>query len=266
MKVFFYSSDDEVPFSAPYDNLNSQKSFIISNKDIEQFEKHKAQLMDLVGDEITDKVFFVPKEVKEIFLNWFKENESVNWSQKETVSKPVMADIIGEKKLNQFLKQMSVEEEWESVVTLSESNPTTLTEKKRLSDTKESKQQSLIQSLRLVWGILLIIIITVVFVFYYHGEEVKNDNGKLTITSSNGKNDNGKLTITTSFPDCDVYFNGEKQEQKTPVRKLPVPAGNNIQIKIIPPDNDVKMCATIDLSPNESKKIGDNSFKNCVSQ
>jgi len=250
MKVFFYSSDDEVPFSALYDNLNSQNNFLISNKHIEPFEKHKAQLMDLVGDEITDKVFFVPKEVKKIFLDWLTKN-NVDWSQKEIVSKPVMANIIGEEKLNQFLKQMNVEEEWESVVKPNE--PDIITEKTQ--PYIKDKPQSLIQSLRLVGDILILIIIIITVIFNY----INSD------TPINGKY-NGKLTITTSFPDSDIYINSKKQEQKTPVKKLPVPAGNDIQIKIIPPDNDVKMCATIDLSPNESKNIGDNSFKNCVSQ
>jgi hypothetical protein len=123
MKVYFYSSDDKVPFSVLYNTFDntfdsSWKFIIISNHEqyLKQFEQSKAQLMDVVGDEITDKAFFVPKEVKEVFLNWIKENENVDWSQKKVVSKPVMIEIIGEDKLNQFLKEMNVEEEWESVV------------------------------------------------------------------------------------------------------------------------------------------------------
>ncbi|RKZ62031.1 MAG: hypothetical protein DRQ99_19435 [Candidatus Parabeggiatoa sp. nov. 3] len=114
MKVFFYSSDDKVPFSLLYDNLGSWKEFLISNEKqyIIDIEKHKAQLMDLVSveEELTDKVFFVPIEVKDVFLNWITEN--VNWKQKEVVSKPVMTEIIGENKLNQFLRELNVEEEW----------------------------------------------------------------------------------------------------------------------------------------------------------
>ncbi|HIE02071.1 MAG TPA: hypothetical protein EYP59_17610 [Thiotrichaceae bacterium] len=118
MKVFFYSSDDKVPFSLLYDNLGSWKEFLISNEKqyLRDFEKHKAQLMDLVGDdeEFMDKVFFVPIEVNEVFLNWLKEKK--NWNKNKIVSKPVMTEIIGENKLNQFLREMDVEEEWEDVV------------------------------------------------------------------------------------------------------------------------------------------------------
>jgi hypothetical protein len=126
MKVFFYSSNNNVPFSELYDKLGSWKKILISNEKqfIRNFAKHKAEIMGLIGDneELTNKVFFVPIEVKELFLNWVKENKNIEWSRKKVVLKPVMTEIIGENKLNQFLREMNVEEEWEDVIKFIPSN------------------------------------------------------------------------------------------------------------------------------------------------
>jgi len=254
MELFFYNCEKEAPFKTLYYLDSSCKKLLISNHEqhITKFETYKERILDeAIGDTITDKKILVPKAVKAIFLEWVKEKYD-DAKLEESGFDAEDFYLLGADELNNFIKGMNVEEELESVVKPLTTQP----------DTDKP------QSLKLAGGIFIIIIITVIF--YY----INNKEKLTTITSFpgnntpiNGKNDNnGKLTITTSFPDSNIYINGKKQEQKTPVRELPVPAGNNIQIKIIPPDNDVKMCATIDLSPNESKNIGDNSVKNCTSQ
>ena len=257
MKLFFYSCDKEAPFTDLYEFLDSgYKKLLISNhkQHIANFETYKDRILDeAIGDTITDKKILVPETAKAIFSEWLKEKYDDDAYELNGVFNAEDFCSIGADQLNNFIREMKVEEGWEGVVKSDEPN-STLIEKKQLDDTEEDKQPSLMQlpSLMLV-GMLILIIIIITVIFY-------------DINSRTPINGNGKLAITTSFSDSDIYINGEKLEQKTPIWDLPVPAGNNIQIKIIPPDNDVKMCATIDLSPGESINIGDNSFKNCVSQ
>jgi len=116
MKVFAYSANREAPIEGLYEELGSSE-LLISNReqDIRSFEQYQKQLLIWVGNDVqTDKVFLVPKPVNEIFRNWVENSNEVKWNRKETVSKPDLK-IIGGNELNEFLNDMNVEEEWDSV-------------------------------------------------------------------------------------------------------------------------------------------------------
>ena len=121
MNIFFYSiTGKEIPFSELYNDLGSQKEFIISNREeyIKNFANHKERLIDdLVGDGTTVRFIFMPLEVKETFLEWLKECKKVDWHKKESASKPAITQVINADDLmNHFIQEMNVEEEWESVM------------------------------------------------------------------------------------------------------------------------------------------------------
>jgi len=273
MKVSIYSSDKKSPFGNLYDNLGSSDKFIISNKKkyIEEFEKYQAQLMDLV-DEKTDKVIFIPIEAREIFFGWIKENQHVNWQPNKMFSMPtVMPDkIIGEDELNEFIDEMRVEEEWESCEVKPDEPGKEVIPKEVIPD---ENNQNYFLNLNLRTTVIMIVVVFSVgfligflisFALFCENFSGCNNKGHKVILEQ----EYGQLTITTALPDSDIYIDNKKQEQKTPVSKMKVLAGKNIQVKIVSIGNIEKCvitekCATIDLSQDESKSLGDDHFQIC---
>jgi serine/threonine protein kinase len=69
----------------------------------------------------------------------------------------------------------------------------------------------------------------------------------------------GQLNIITRPPGFEIYINGEKQQSKTPVAGLQVPAGQ-IKIKVVNNDEDIERTIEITLLPNETKGIGNDDL------
>lgn len=262
MELFFYSCEKEAPFETLYESLDSSshKSLISNHKQhIAKFETYKDRILDeAIGDTITDKKILVPRVVKAIFLEWIKEKYGDDAKFEESVFNVKDFYLLGAAdELNNFLKEMNVEEERESVVK-SEELKSSLTKSSISSDNKlvpilvNSKKTTNHKIFLVGIGIVAIII----SVFYFYDNE------------SPSKEEYGQLTITTNCSDCEIYIKGKKQKQKTPVTKknnMKVSAGNNIKIKLVAPKdkNAVDKCATITLLPNELKKLGNFHFQNC---
>nr|MEC4583435.1 hypothetical protein [Candidatus Parabeggiatoa sp.] len=106
------------------------------------FENYKNRIInEAIGNTITDKMVFVPVEIKDTFLNWLKEKyQNVEWHPKETLSEPDIK-IIGGDELNDFIKGMNVVEEWESVMKPQAHSKQTYTEAVRQFE--DEKQQNL---------------------------------------------------------------------------------------------------------------------------
>lgn len=69
----------------------------------------------------------------------------------------------------------------------------------------------------------------------------------------------GQLNIITSPPGFEIYINGEKQQYKTPVAGLQVPAGQ-VKIRVINTTMGIERNIEITLPPNELKKIGNDNL------
>ncbi|MDM8568705.1 LysM peptidoglycan-binding domain-containing protein [Thiotrichales bacterium HSG1] len=115
MELFFYSSDKEVPFETLYDSLDSQgNKLLVSNfkehiaKFVEKDLRIKERILDILGNDIIDKKILVPKEVKEIFLEWIQETyNNSEWTEGVFNIKDFY--FPGADNINNFIQEIKVE-------------------------------------------------------------------------------------------------------------------------------------------------------------
>ena len=191
MKVLFYDAGKTAPFDYLYKDLGS--SCLISNqkKYIDQFpDDHKAQLMDLVSEQIYN-ILFVPIDVKPVFLEWLRENQHIEWRQKRLSQDSTISPVIGEDTLNEFISNMVVKEEWEGK------------DKAHNTHTQTTPEVSNTHSMQLGgFGMLffmLIVLVTSVFVYkhFFLEAEITYEQEENTSTVSQQDNKPNENTSTT---------------------------------------------------------------------
>ena len=131
MELFFYNCEKEAPFKTLYYLDSSCKKLLISNHEqhITKFETYKERILDeAIGDTITEKKILVPETAKAIFSEWLKEKYDDDAYELNGVFNAEDFCSIGADQLNNFIREIKVEEEWESVVKTNKSNSKSLGE------------------------------------------------------------------------------------------------------------------------------------------
>ncbi len=115
MEIFFYQSPLEVPFATPYSRefFTDKQVLLISNKSeiLDEFETHRAAIMEDGITKIIGTKVFVPVAVKAIFLTWLKaEYSSIDWRAKTKFAdfRPEVTD-----ELQAFFQQLQIVEKRE---------------------------------------------------------------------------------------------------------------------------------------------------------
>jgi len=108
LKVIIYTAEIEVPFDEFYEPLGSWKKIIFSNK-IPFDEKTVSSLLDVIDFEDDSTVFYVPLEMKEIFLELLKviKKWNIEITPLESLKEPM--GIIWDK-FSQFYEKMNISE------------------------------------------------------------------------------------------------------------------------------------------------------------
>jgi len=114
MKVFIYTSKQNVPFNNLYDRF-APKKFFLSNKEkeVQNFNSNNGeQIKYLLPANIKDNndgcIFFIPLDMKDSFLNLLKIIfKDANWLEKQTTEKPSneQLGIIGGDQFSNFYSE-----------------------------------------------------------------------------------------------------------------------------------------------------------------
>jgi len=109
MKLFFYTSEQLAPFGK-YENLGDQLLFSNHVEFTKNFESEQTEVINIIG--ATQGVVVVPKEVKTILFRWLKGEFEL--MERKTVDF-VPIEVISDDKLDSFLGEINVVEEYDVI-------------------------------------------------------------------------------------------------------------------------------------------------------